>query len=101
MGKIHHSMFIRCGDPIIGINTCTMLRQSIKVRCIHELLLCNSNLIEPLFTKYASDNNFDISSDIFQCIHDLLRKNKQLVSSYLHPSKPLNQQVCVYPRDND
>lgn len=82
-----------CGDPTFGINAGTMLRQCISVRCIHEVLLSNPSLLEPLFTRYAMDDNFDISSDVFQSIHDLLIKNKQLVSSYLHPSKPLNQQV--------
>ena len=82
-----------CGDPEIGIYLGIMLRRCISIRCIHEILLKNVQLVEPLFTKYALDDNFDISSDVFQSIHDFLRKNKQLVSSYLHPSKPLNQQV--------
>lgn len=95
---IRFSIVSRCGDPIIGISSGTMLRQCIQVRCIHEVLLSNPALLEPLFTKYACDENFDISSDVFQCIHDLLRKNKQLVSTYLHPSKPLNQQVKYMDR---
>ena len=82
-----------CGDPEIGIYLGIMLRRCISIRCIHEILLKNVQLVEPLFTKYALDDNFDISSDVFQSIHDFLRKNKQLVSSYLHPSTPLNQQV--------
>ena len=82
-----------CGNPAYAMNMGTMLRQCINVRCIHEVLLSMPKLLEPLFTVFASDDNFDTSSDVFQTINDLLKKNKQLVSSFLHPSKPLNRQI--------
>ena len=71
----------------MGNNAGMMLRYCIKERCIHEVLLSNPILLEPLFTKFALNNNFDISSEVFNCIHDLLRKNKQLVSLSLYPTK--------------
>lgn len=83
----------RCGDQQLAANCGTMLRQCIGIRCIHQLLLSRPALIEPLFTKYAFDTNFDVSSDALQSIHDLLRKNKQLVSTALSPDKPLYNEV--------
>ncbi|CBK21868.2 uncharacterized protein [Blastocystis hominis] len=70
-----------------------MLRECIKIRSIHQLLLSRPSLIEPLFTQYAFDPNFDVCSDVFQSIRELLRKNKQIVSSALRPSKPLYNQL--------
>lgn len=70
-----------------------MLRECIKIRSIHQLLLSRPSLIEPLFTKYAFDPNFDVCSDVLQSIRDLLRKNKQIVSNALRPSKPLYRQL--------
>lgn len=82
-----------CGEQSLSINAGTMLRECIKIRSIHQLLLSRPSLIEPLFTQYAFDPNFDVCSDVFQSIRDLLRKNKQIVSSALRPSKPLYNQL--------
>ena len=82
-----------CGEQSLSINAGTMLRECIKIRSIHQLLLSRLSLIEPLFTQYAFDPNFDVCSDVFQSIRDLLRKNKQIVSSALRPSKPLYNQL--------
>lgn len=82
-----------CGEQSLSINAGTMLRECIKIRSIHQLLLSRPSLIEPLFTQYAFDPNFDVCSDVFQSIRELLRKNKQIVSSALRPSKPLYNQL--------
>ena len=85
-----------CGDQTLAINSGIMLRECIKIRCIHQLLLSHPYLIEPLFTKYAFDTNFDVCSDVFQSIRDLLRKNKQLVSAALNPSKSFYSQLFAW-----
>ena len=84
-----------CGDPNLTATCGTMLRQCIAVRCIHQLLFSKPSLIEPLFTSYAFDTNFDVSSDALQSIHNLLTKNKQLVSAALNPKLPLYSQVLL------
>ncbi|KAK8817103.1 hypothetical protein WA556_003000 [Blastocystis sp. ATCC 50177/Nand II] len=88
-----------CGDPNLTATCGTMLRQCIAVRCIHQLLFSKPSLIEPLFTSYAFDSNFDVSSDALQSIHDLLTKNKQLVSVALNPKLPLYSQVFGWYRN--
>ena len=76
-----------------------MLRECIRIRCIHDRLLSDPRLIEPLFTKYVYNENFDVSSDAFQTIRDLLRKNKQLVSSKLQPGGVLFNELFGWYRE--
>ena len=77
------------GDPALTMNAGLMLRECIRIRCIHDRILCDDQLIEPLFTKYIYNSNFDISSDAFQTIRELLRTNRQLVSVRLKPQGEL------------
>ena len=67
-------------DTAIALNCGIMLRECIKVRCIHEYLLDHSEIIEPIFTNYSHSPTFEIASDAFNTIQSLLRNNKQLVS---------------------
>ncbi|KNB45626.1 calcium-binding protein 39 [Blastocystis sp. subtype 4] len=87
------------GDQSLTVNAGLMLRECIRIRCIHDKLLSDPRLIEPLFTKYVYNENFDVSSDAFQTIRDLLRKNKQLVSSKLQPGGVLFNELFGWYRE--
>ena len=81
------------GNSQIALNCGIMIRECIKQRCIHEYLLDNSDLIEPLFTVYAHSPTFEISSDAFSTIQTLMRRNKQLVSKKMNANGPLYGRV--------
>lgn len=83
-------------DPEIALNCGIMLRECIKQRCLHEYLLDNPELIKPLFTEYALSATFEISSDAFDTIRFLLRRNKQLVSKKMSPTGTLYNQVISW-----
>lgn len=87
------------GDPTLTVHAGQMLRECIRIRCIHEKLLSDPVLIEPLFTKYVYNSNFDVSSDAFQSIRDLLRTNKQVVSVNLNPERELFNSVFAWYRN--
>lgn len=80
-------------DSAIALNCGIMLRECIQQRCIHEYLLDNSDLIEPLFTIHAHSPTFEISSDAFSTIQALMRRNKQLVSKKMNANGPLYSRV--------
>ncbi|KAK8806611.1 hypothetical protein WA588_003175 [Blastocystis sp. NMH] len=86
------------GDPSLTMNAGLMLRECIRIRCIHDRILSDDQLIEPLFTKYIYNSNFDISSDAFQTIRELLRTNRQLVSVRLKPQGELCKRIFGWYR---
>ena len=88
----------RYGDPSLTMNAGLMLRECIRIRCIHDRILSDDQLIEPLFTKYIYNSNFDISSDAFQTIRELLRTNRQLVSVRLKPQGELYKRIFGWYR---
>ena len=80
-------------DSQIALNCGIMLRECIRQRCLHEFLLDSPALIKPLFTEYALSPTFEVCSDAFSTIKDLLRRNKQLVSQKMNPNGPLYKEV--------
>ena len=80
-------------DHSITLNCGIMIRDCIKQRCLHEYFLDHSELLEPLFTEYSHSPTFEIASDAFSTIHDLLRSNKQLVSKKMNANGPLYGKV--------
>lgn len=54
------------------------------------------DLIKPLFMEYAQSSTFEISSDAFDTIRFLLRRNKQLVSKKMKDDKSLYTQVFTW-----
>ena len=83
-------------EPAIALNCGIMIRECIKQRCLHEYLLDNPDLIKPLFMEYAQSSTFEISSDAFDTIRFLLRRNKQLVSKKMKDDKSLYTQVFTW-----
>lgn len=72
-------------DNEIALNCGTMLRECIKHEDLHLYILSNREIVEPYFTTYLHDANFDIASDAFSTVKDLLTENKTVVANYLNP----------------
>lgn len=69
----------------IALNCGSMIRECIKIPEIHLFILSTSEIITPYFETYLHYPNFDIASDAFLTMKELLTQNKSTVDSYLSP----------------
>ncbi|ODV89557.1 hypothetical protein CANCADRAFT_4172 [Tortispora caseinolytica NRRL Y-17796] len=68
--------------PSIALNCGTMLRECVKHEKLHKAVLDNPDWVWSLFT-YARSPTFEISTDTFSTLRDLLLLHKPVVSKFL------------------
>eukprot|EP00494_Astrolonche_serrata_P031120 UN31389 len=66
----------------VQIQMATVMREMFKLDVLHSYLLNHTNLRVRLFSK-VQQKDFDVSSDAFTTLRDLLTKNKKVVKTYL------------------
>jgi calcium binding protein 39 len=71
-------------NPDIALNSGTMLRECVNYESLSRALLTSPNLIL-FFDKFVHFPNFDVASDAFNTLRDLLTtpKNRNIASEYL------------------
>ncbi|KAK8807353.1 hypothetical protein WA158_004112 [Blastocystis sp. Blastoise] len=94
--QIFQMMFDGYKNPLLAVHCGSMIRECIKKRELHNYLLTHDLLLQPLFEEYCQNPNFDIASDAFLTIHELLRKNKSLISQRLAPPSELYTHVFTW-----
>lgn len=72
-----------------------MLRECIKQRAIHERILSQPSLVDPLIRIHSRSRYFHVSCDVLSILNDLFSQNGALVSTLLNPGEPLFPYVLV------
>ena len=72
-----------------------MLRECIKQSAIHERILSQPSLVDPLIRIHSRSRYFHVSCDVLCILNDLFKQNCVLVSTLLNPGEPLFQYVVV------
>ena len=72
-----------------------MLRECIKQRAIHERILSQPSLVDPLIRIHSRSRYFHVSCDVLSILNDLFSQNGALVSTLLNPGEPLFPYVVV------